>query len=214
MRPMKMKSRHNQRDVSLPRVSSRSGSGSVRIIAGMWRRTPLTVSDAMGLRPTGDRIRETLFNWLMFFFGDLANRSALDMFAGSGALGFEFASRGGQRVLMFEKNTAAHALLKATQEKLNANQIELVRGDVLSLLPNRDEQFDIIFIDPPFALNYHEKAIKAALTHLKTNGVIYIESQSEWDCQELFEQLHLEVVREGHSGAVAYRLAKIKDLHL
>lgn len=214
MRPMKMKSRHNQRDVSLPRVSPRSGSGSVRIIAGMWRRTPLTVSDAMGLRPTGDRIRETLFNWLTFFYGDFTNLSALDMFAGSGALGFEFASRGGQRAVMFEKNITAHALLKATQEKLNANQIELIRGDVLSLLTNRDEHFDIIFIDPPFALNYHEKAIKIALSHLKANGVIYIESPNEWDCYELFEQLHLEVVREGHSGAVAYRLVKIKDLDL
>lgn len=211
MRPMKMKSRHNQRDVSLPRVSPRSGSGSVRIIAGMWRRTPLTVPDAMGLRPTGDRIRETLFNWLMFFYDDFANRSALDMFAGSGALGFEFASRGGQRVLMFEKNTAAHALLKATQEKLKANQVELIRGDVLSVLPKQGEQFDIIFIDPPFALNYHEKAITVALSHLKAQGIIYIESPSEWACQELFEKLHLEIVREGRSGAVAYRLVKLKD---
>ena len=207
-----MKSSHNQRDVSLPRVSPRGGSGSVRIIAGVWRRTPLTVSDTQGLRPTGDRIRETLFNWLTFLYGDFSNRSALDMFAGSGALGFEFGSRGGQRIVMVEKNTSAYSLLKAAQEKLKANQIELLRGDVFSLLSKHNEHFDIIFIDPPFNLNYHEKAITVALSHLKTDGVMYGESPNEWSCKELFERLHLEIIREGHSGAVAYRLVKIKDL--
>ena len=102
----------------------------VRIIGGQWKRTPLPVLDAEGLRPTPDRVRETVFNWLNHLFdGAWGQVRCLDLFAGSGALGFEAASRGAARVVMIEANAAAVRQLQATQEKLRATQVSIVRGD-------------------------------------------------------------------------------------
>lgn len=204
-----LKKQNQSQGVSLPRVKA---SGTVRIIAGKWRRTPLTVCDLNGLRPTGDRVRETLFNWLTHFWGDFSAIEGLDMFAGSGALGFELASRGANHVTLIEKNRSAYTKLCAVRDKLNAgDNLNILCGDCLQFLSKTDKNFDIIFIDPPFALNLHEKAIKNALSHLKESGLLYIEAPKEWDARILTD-LQLSVVRQSDAGAVTFRLAtKARD---
>lgn len=209
MSPLKKFERSNRRSVSLPRQSP-ARVGSVRIIGGQWRRTPLVVPDIDGLRPTGDRVRETLFNWLRHFFGTLEGISVLDLFAGSGALGFEAASHGAARVVLFEKSPIAVKALKASQQKLKAEMIEIACGDSLVLCKRIQEQFDLIFLDPPFALNMHEKALKNALHCLKPNGMIYMESPSDFDASML-DSLGLEIRRESTSGSVTYRLLARKE---
>ncbi len=201
MRPLKKQ--NQSQSVSLPRAR---GTGTVRIIGGMWRRTPLSIADLNGLRPTGDRVRETLFNWLNHIFGDFAEIQGLDLFAGSGALGFELASRGAQSVTLIEKNKAAYAKLCSVREKLKAESLLDIRcGDCFTLLPSIDKKFDIIFIDPPFAFNLHEKAIKLSLHYLTENGLLYIEAPRQWDVA-ILSDLQLKVVRQADAGAVTFRL--------
>ena len=201
MRPLKKQSQ--QQSVSLPRAR---GTGTVRIIAGQWRRTPLNVTNLDGLRPTGDRVRETLFNWLSHFWGDFSEIEGPDLFAGSGALGFELASRGSKKVILVEKNRNAYKALCAVRDKLHAQEIIEIRlADALTELAKINKQFDIIFIDPPFALNLHEKAIKEALLYLKEGGYLYIESPKEWDAK-ILSDLKLDVARQSDAGAVTFRL--------
>ena len=209
MRPIKKIEHQNQRGVSLPRARA-TRAGSVRIIGGQWRRTPLVVPDIDGLRPTGDRVRETLFNWIRHFFIDLDDRTVLDLFAGSGALGFEAASQGARRVVMFEKSNQAVAALKASQKKLKAEMIEIRNGDSLMLTERLQEAFDLIFLDPPFALDMHEKVLTRAIRVLKPNGMIYMESPKEMDIAFL-ESLGLKIIRESMTGNVAYRLLARKE---
>src|SRR5262245_43190913 len=115
-------------------MQKKSTSKQVRIIAGIWKRTPLTVIDAPGLRPTPDRVRETVFNWLDFLFQrNWRHRRCLDLFAGSGALGFEAASRGANYVQMVEAHPIAVQQLEQVRTKLQAQQIHIQRGDALSI---------------------------------------------------------------------------------
>lgn len=207
MRPLKKQ--NQSQSVSLPRAR---GSGTVRIIAGKWRRTPLPVSDLNGLRPTSDRVKETLFNWLSHLWGDFSAIEGLDLFAGSGSLGFELASRGASSVMLIEKNRTAYAKLCDMRDKLHAKDIlDICCADALSVLPSIETKFDIIFIDPPFSLNLHEKAIIQALSHLKNNGLLYVEAPKEWNA-EIITDLQLPVIRQSDAGAVTFRLvAKNQD---
>ncbi len=129
--------------------------GKLRIIGGQWRSRQLQFTDAPGLRPTPSRVRETLFNWLQH---DIINSRCLDLFAGSGALGFEAASRGANRVTQVEKNPQSCRQLKANAEKLNAKQIKIVQQDVFRFLTSVDEPYNIVFLDPPFAQNLTEQS--------------------------------------------------------
>ena len=123
----------------------------VRIIGGRWKRTPLPVPDVAGLRPTPDRVRETLFNWLQHLRPDLSALCGLDLFAGTGALGFELASRGARSVLLVESDPQALESLRATRERLAATGVEVRPGDGLSLATAlAPGSFDVIFLDPPF----------------------------------------------------------------
>ncbi len=119
----------------------------VRIIAGQWRGRRLTFADVEGLRPTPDRIRETLFNWLA---PSLSGACCLDLFAGSGALGFEAASRGAARVVMVERSAEVAASLRGNRDRLGAGAIEIINQDAASYLGGRPERFEIVFLDPPF----------------------------------------------------------------
>src|SRR5882757_8213648 len=119
----------------------------VRIIAGKWRSRLVGFPPAAQLRPTPDRVRETLFNWLGQRLDGLA---CLDLFAGSGALGFEAASRGAARVVMVEKDRAAFESLKASLAAIGAKQVELVFSDAFDFLGNTRGDFDVVFLDPPF----------------------------------------------------------------
>jgi len=153
-------------------VTKRTGSGRerkhtaapqrVRIIGGAWRRTPIPVADSGGLRPTPDRVRETLFNWIAHLRPDPSALRGLDLFAGSGALGFELASRGAARVLLVERSPALLRQLRALREKLGASTIDIVAGDALavaSCLPPR--RFDLVFLDPPYGADLLWPAIDA-----------------------------------------------------
>ncbi len=148
-------------------------SNSVRIVGGEFRSRLLRFPDLPGLRPTPDRVRETLFNWLG---QDLAGWSCLDAFAGSGALGFEAASRGAARVLMLERDGKVAATLRAQAAALPAPVVEIRQGDALAFLAGGGEKFDLILLDPPFAGNLLGPALRGAATRLNPGGKIYAES--------------------------------------
>ncbi len=129
-------------------AAGRGKPHTIRIIGGDWKRTPLPVLDLDGLRPTPDRVRETLFNWLG---QDLEGRRCLDLFAGSGALGFEAASRGAASVVMVERHPRAAQQLRALKDKLAARAIEIAEADALRIAAGlAPRSFDVVFVDPPF----------------------------------------------------------------
>ena len=144
----------------------------VRIIGGQYRRRLLDFPDADGLRPTPDRVRETLFNWLG---QDLPGWTCLDLFAGSGALGFEAASRGAARVLMIERDAKAIRALEHNRATLGASQLDILRVDALAWLANSRESFDLIFVDPPFDSGLAASVLPELGTHLKPGGHAYVE---------------------------------------
>ncbi|MBN9460555.1 MAG: 16S rRNA (guanine(966)-N(2))-methyltransferase RsmD [Burkholderiales bacterium] len=148
----------------------------VRIVGGRWKRTPLAVPDVPGLRPTPDRVRETLFNWLG---QTLDGRSCLDPFAGSGALGLEAASRGARRVVMIERDRSALAVIRAAIERLGAAQVELVAGDALEALARlarAGERFDLVLLDPPFDAGLLEPALARLPPLLAPGARVYVEA--------------------------------------
>ncbi|HEX5675455.1 MAG TPA: 16S rRNA (guanine(966)-N(2))-methyltransferase RsmD [Azonexus sp.] len=148
----------------------------VRIIGGQYRRRLLDFPGSAGLRPTPDRVRETLFNWLG---QDLPGWHCLDLFAGSGALGFEAASRGAERVVMIERDRAALEALEKNRAVLGASQVSILRADALAWLANDRESFDLIFVDPPFDSGLTEGVLADLAVHLKTGGQAYVERGTE-----------------------------------
>lgn len=146
----------------------------VRIIGGQYKRTPLPVVNAEGLRPTSDRVRETVFNWLG---QDLTGWRCADLFAGTGALGFEAASRGAAHVTLVENHAPAVRALQAIRDKLGASMVDIVSGDAFAWLARQpDAALDAVFIDPPFAQDWALRALEAATRVVKPGGVIYVEA--------------------------------------
>jgi 16S rRNA (guanine966-N2)-methyltransferase len=187
--------------------SAPSGRGqphSIRIIGGDWKRTPLPVLDLDGLRPTPDRVRETVFNWL----GQrLDGQRVFDMFAGSGALGFEAASRGAARVLMVERNGRAAAQLRANQTKLAASAVEVAEADALRLAASlAPGSFDVVFLDPPFGEDLLGRALELAAPLVSEGGFLYVESGELLDTAANAGLTGWSVVRHGKAGAVHYHL--------
>ena len=175
------------------------GAHTVRIIGGQWKRTPLPVADKPGLRPTPDRVRETLFNWLG---QDLTGWRCVDAFAGTGALGFEAASRGAQQVLMLEQDAALVAQLRAVQLRLGAHAVTVQRGDgVAALKALAPASVDLLFLDPPFEADLHEAALRAGLKALAAGAMVYLEAPQAWDDARL-APLGLTVHRHLKAGAV------------
>lgn len=187
-------------------LATHSADGTVRIVSGRYKRTPITVGVRDGLRPTPSRVRETLFDWLRHLLGDFSERSFLDMFAGSGALGLEAASNGARRVVILEKNRKGAAAIDAVIDKLGARECaSCFAADVFLWAEGSSERFDVIFIDPPFVLRLHEKAVAAALPLLKEDGFLYLENEAEID-DDVLRRWGLEAVRRGKAGAVHYLL--------
>jgi 16S rRNA (guanine(966)-N(2))-methyltransferase RsmD len=186
--------------------SARGGKpNSVRIIGGDWKRTPLPVLDIEGLRPTPDRVRETLFNWL----GQrLDGQRCLDLFAGSGALGFEAASRGAQRVVMVERNPRAAQRLRENQARLSARMIEIAEADALRLAASlAPASFDVVFLDPPFGTGMLERALELSLPLVSPDGQLYAESAEPLDTHAPL-LAGWSIVRRGKAGAVHYHLLR------
>lgn len=172
-------------------------NGSIRIIGGKWRGRKLPVLDSEGLRPTTDRIKEMLFNWLMPVIGD---SSCLDCFSGSGSLGFEAASRGASHVTLLEKNRIIATQLKKNAQLLPHPNCNIVNADTLNWLNSiANTSFDIVFIDPPFHQKLAEKAIHYLEKNnwLKPNAYIYVETERNYALTDLLPtnwQLHREKV--------------------
>lgn len=158
--------------------------GQVRIIGGAWRSRRVPVPAKEGLRPTPDRVRETLFNWLG---QDLAGWLCLDAFAGSGALGLEAASRGAQFVQMVEMDGSVAKHLHRIATQLGAANVTVSHGDGMRALMQKPagqegaQGWDVIFIDPPYAQGLDEKALTLAATSLAQGGWVYLESATGWD---------------------------------
>lgn len=181
-----------------PRSTDRAPH-EVRIIGGQWKRTKLPVADKPGLRPTPDRVRETLFNWLG---QDLAGWRCVDAFAGTGALGFEAASRGAAACLLVEQDAQLVAQLRATQARLQAQAVQVERGNGLSVLQRlAGTQLDLVFLDPPFDAQLFDKALSAALPALAAQGRIYLEAPRAWSQEELADR-GLALLRHLKAGAV------------
>jgi 16S rRNA (guanine966-N2)-methyltransferase len=178
----------------------------VRIIGGQWKRTKLPVPDRPGLRPTPDRVRETLFNWLG---QDLTGWRCVDAFAGTGALGLEAASRGAADVLLVEQDPELVSLMRAAQVKLVASGVKVERANGLSVLARlAPASVDLIFLDPPFDAGLFEKALRAAAPALAGDGLIYLEAPHAWDDGKL-APYGLTVARHLKAGAVHAHLLRL-----
>jgi 16S rRNA (guanine966-N2)-methyltransferase len=171
----------------------------LRIIGGEWRSRKLRFADVPGLRPTPDRVRETLFNWLQM---QVPGARCLDLFAGSGALGLEALSRGASEVVMVEKHPAAAKALRDNIALLGAQHAVLVNDDAFRYLQRETEGFDLIFLDPPFRKNLLEPVLDVlfAKTLLKPGGMIYLEQETEAVTD--FSRFNLQVHRETTAGQV------------
>ena len=152
----------------------------VRIIGGAWKRTPLPVLDAFGLRPTPDRVRETVFNWIRHQVdGGWDSLDCLDLFAGSGALGFEAASRGVRSVTMIDTLGPVVRQLETIKDKLKADNVRILRADALAVardLAQRGQRSDVIFLDPPYQQDFLSQALPLCAALLKEGGLVYAES--------------------------------------
>ena len=194
---------------SKPPVARQRGVGApaheVRIIGGLWKRTKLPVPDKPGLRPTPDRVRETLFNWLGH---DLHGWRCADVFAGTGALGLEAASRGAAQVLLVEQDPELVSLLRAMVDKLAASSVKVERANGLSVLARfPPASLDLVFLDPPFEAALYDKALAAAAPALAGEGLIYLEAPAAWDDAQL-APYGLTLVRHLRAGAVHAHLLR------
>jgi 16S rRNA (guanine(966)-N(2))-methyltransferase RsmD len=180
----------------------------VRIVGGRWKRTPLPVALVDGLRPTPDRVRETVFNWLAHLRPDLQSVRGLDLFAGTGALGFELASRGAATVVLVESHPRALERLRMTQARLAATQVQIVAGDALAQAARWPAaSFDLVFLDPPFASSLQAPALAAARRLLADGGLVYLETPQPLT-PAAADAAGLEIVRSGRAGRVAFHLLR------
>lgn len=194
----------------------------VRIIGGAWKRTPLPVLDALGLRPTPDRVRETVFNWINHLWdANWADSDCLDLFAGSGALGFEAASRGARSVTMIDAHTPVVRQLEAIKAKLKADNVQVQRADALASAQNfalRGQRFKLVFLDPPYHQEFLSKVLPLCAAVLEAGGLVYAEAGAELpfgsgDGAVTPDWLApWEAVRADKAGVVFYHLLKLRDV--
>jgi len=179
-----------------------AAKGNIRIIAGQHRGRKLPVLMADGLRPTTDRVKETVFNWLMPYIQDA---TCLDCFAGSGGLGFEALSRGAKTVTFVELNKAAAQQLSANKALLNASNIEIHATNAINFLQQTQQKFSLVFIDPPFRKGLAQQAAEAISQHgLTENALIYVEMEVDNNTQVMPKNWQL--LKEKVAGQVVYRL--------
>lgn len=207
--PKKSTSRAAKAPVKPPRTPVHNRQpGEIRLIGGQWKRIKLKVADRPGLRPTPDRVRETLFNWLG---QDMTGLRCVDAFAGTGALGFEAASRGAAEVVLVEHDSALAVQLQRVYAQLMAlevpppvvaQKLQIVRGEgVATLRQLAPASYNVIFLDPPFDADLYEAALTAAARALAANGSIYLEAPKAWT-DAMLQPMGLAVHRHLKAGAV------------
>jgi len=188
-----------------PGAGKRQPPQEVRIVGGLWKRTRLPVADRPGLRPTPDRVRETLFNWLG---QDLAGWRCLDAFAGTGALGLEAASRGAAEVLLVEQDGDLVDGLRKLVARLGGKGVQVRRGNAITALQDSaGAGWDLVFLDPPFEAGLYDKALAAAVPALAGEGLLYLEAPRAWDAGAL-QPFGLELLRHLKAGAVHAHLCR------
>lgn len=184
--------------------------GEVRVIAGLWRGRKLPVLNAEGLRPTTDRVKETLFNWLM---NDIAGSRCLDCFAGSGSLGIEALSRQAQAVVFLEKFAMAANQLKKNLATLKTENGKVINTDSLQWLAqkNSEEPFDVVFIDPPFYFDFVPKVLKLLTENnwLAPNALLYVETEKNHVPLNLPQ--NWQIIKEKSAGMVMSRLIQVSN---
>ena len=179
---------------------SNTKTNQVRINAGVWRSRLLKFPDVEGLRPTPDRVRQTVFNWLG---QDLTGKICLDLFAGTGVLGFEALSRNAKDVTMVENSSLAFKALKQNQDALKAENCQILNIDALQFLVSNTQKFDVIFCDPPYQKDWLTKLLPLLHAHLNTDGVVYAEAE-----YAIESDAHWQVMKHGKAGNVVYHLLK------
>ena len=184
-----------------------AGRNRLRIIGGQWRSRRLCFPDLKGLRPTGDRMRETLFNWLQPY---LPRAHCLDLFAGSGALGLEALSRDAAEVVFVDSHPKAVAQLQENLEQLRADEGKVVKADALTYLAGEAQPFDIVFLDPPFRQGLLQQVCDRLSEGgwLSSGAHLYIENEKELD--EVVYPQGWSMVREKVSGQVCSRLFEVE----
>ncbi len=179
----------------------------VKIIGGTYRGKIIPIKGAEGLRPTPGRVRETIFSWLN---SNITGAKVLDLFAGSGALGFEALSRGAAEVTLVEKNPTTASMLKRVAGEFTSSNVEVVRSDAIDYLMNTSHKFDIIFIDPPYRLDIYEETLKIILKRnlIDDNSILYVEMRN--GSNQIVPGL--EIIREQTAGQAKYTLMKKSSL--
>lgn len=173
-------------------------SNTVRISAGEWRSRLLKFPDVDGLRPTPDRVRQTAFNWLG---QDLHGLNCLDLFAGTGVMGFEALSRGAKQAVLIEKSRPAYQALLDNQAHLKAQHAKVLNADALHFLAQTSEKFDVAFVDPPYQQGWIAKVLPLLKNALAENGLVYLEAEFA-----LEETAGWQVLKQGKAGNVFYHL--------
>ena len=188
-----------------PKTASKGGASKLRIIGGEWRSRQLPIIELDGLRPTTDRVRETVFNWLSF---EIPGARCLDLFSGSGALGLEALSRGAKECTFVELNRSVAQQIERNLSTLQASNGTVYNTDALSFLQANPAPFDVIFLDPPFRKGLLEQVLpKLDERWLAANAYIYIERESEAQLSQLPD--HWQLKKEKRAGQLTFALYQV-----
>lgn len=188
----------------MPRNSCNSKKqNTVRINAGEWRSRLLKFPDAEGLRPTPERVRQTIFNWLG---QDMTGQHCLDLFAGTGVMGFEALSRNAKSAVMVERTPAVYKAILENKTSLKADHAQVFNMDALSFLGQSQQLFDVIFLDPPYHQGWLEKILPLLPDHLNPDGFVYAEAE-----YAILDNLVWQVAKQSKAGNVFYHLLKLRQ---
>ena len=186
---------------------------TVRINAGEWRSRLIKFPDAEGLRPTPERVRQTVFNWLG---QDLTGLNCLDLFSGTGVMGFEALSRGAIAVTLVEKSSPAYKALISNKQLLQADKANILHQDALQFLNQNTLKFNIIFLDPPYNQEWLPKLLPLIAMHLHAEGLVYVEAEYALDESQLNASAGFmadwQIVKQNKAGNVFYHLLKAQKI--
>lgn len=180
---------------------------TVRINAGEWRSRVIKFPDATGLRPTPERVRQTVFNWLG---QDLRGLTCLDLFAGTGVMGFEALSRGATAVTLVEKAVHAYKALLENKQLLMATQANILQQDALQFIKSNTLKFNLIFLDPPYHQQWLDKVLPVIAVQLQPNGFVYVEAEFALDIASEM-MAGWQVIKQSNAGNVFYHLLKLSN---